>query len=99
MLVEEKVEEVVEEVKKVEEVVRIDITDSEKLFVTKTENDFLKAQVEIHQLSQRISQLQEAAKTAQNAFTSKVTELEQKYSVDKTKLQFNMLEQAFTKKS
>jgi hypothetical protein len=88
---------IVEEVKKVDERVRVDITDSEKLFVTKLENDFLKAQVELQQLNQRMTHLQEVAKKAQEGFVAKTQEMAKKYEVDLKDFIFNSIEQAFVK--
>jgi len=91
------VEEVKAEVKKVEERVRVDINDTEKLLVTRTENDFLKAQVEIQQLNARIVHLQDVAKKCGEKFTADTTALAKKYEVDLKNFYFNNIEQAFMK--
>lgn len=80
------------------EVTRIEITDAEKLAVVKLENDFLKNQMELSQLVKRHEQLQENAKKLTDGFNAKVKELTTKYVVDEKYFQFNMLEQAFTKR-
>ena len=95
--VKQEVTKVTEEVKKEIERVRVDVTDAEKLFLTKLENDFLKAQVELQQLNQRMTHLQDVAKKTQEGFVAKTTELAKKYEVDLKEFFFNNIEQAFVK--
>lgn len=97
MSVETVVEEVKKEVVEVVERVRVEIVDAEKLLLTKLENDFLKAQVELQQLSVRITHLQDVAKKVQTQFTEKTVELAKKYEVDLKEFFYNAVEQAFTK--
>lgn len=95
--VQQEVAAIEQEVKKVEERVRVDITDAEKLVVTKFENDFLRTQVELQQLSQRMTHLQEVAKKAQDGFASATTEMAKKYEVDLKEFFFHGVELAFVK--
>lgn len=86
-----------EEVKKVDERVRVDLEDGEKFLVTKLENDFLKAQVELQQLDGRAKQLREIAQNVSKAYTAKLEELAKKYAIDLKDFIYNAVETAFTK--
>ena len=86
-----------EVLKQEEERTRVDVNDSEKLSVVKVENDFLKAQVEIQQLSQRITHLQDVAKKCGEKFVTLTTDLAKKYDVDLKDFGWNNVEQAFLK--
>jgi hypothetical protein len=100
--VETKVEGVVKEIKaetvKVDDRVKVEISDAEKFFMSRTENDFLKAQLEITQLSQRITHLQEVTKKASAAYTAKAEEMAKTYGVELKDFIYNAVENAFTKK-
>ena len=87
--------EVVAEVKKVDQRTRVEISDAEKFFMSRTENDFLKAQVEIQQLSQRITHLQGVATKAQNSFVAKTEELAKKYEISLKEFVYNAVDSAF----
>jgi antitoxin component HigA of HigAB toxin-antitoxin module len=81
-----------------EEVTQYEISDVEKLFITRTENSFLKTQVELQQLQSRISQLNETANSDRKLFLDKLNELVKKYSIDETKFVFDNIELVFKKK-
>jgi|SRR5579885_2820543 hypothetical protein len=91
------VEKVVEEVKKVEDRVRIDLEDGEKFVVTKLENDFLKAQVELQQIEARAKHLREVAQNVSKAYTTKLEELAKKYEISLKEFFYNAVETAFMK--
>lgn len=74
---------------------RVDITDVEKLVITKIENDFLKAQVELQQLDRRMVHLQDVAKKCGEKFTAETAALYKKYELDSSEYGFNNVEQAF----
>lgn len=90
-LVEAAVPAVVEEIKKAEVAVRVDITDAEKLVIRTVENEYLKAQMEIRRLS-------DVAVNAQRQFTSTVESLVKKYAVDPVVHVFDAVELAFKKR-
>jgi hypothetical protein len=95
--VEEKVAEVVAEVKKGDDRIKIEIEATEKLALTKVENEYLKAQVEIQQLSNRIQQVQEAANKARTSYNAKMEELAKKYAFDIKKFVYNSVEEVIGK--
>lgn len=89
---------VVAEAKKVEGEVkaeaaklRLDISSEEKLIVTRLENMFLKASLEIQRAQQIITQ-------AQQQLPLVVAEFAKKYNINQLEMDFNMAEQAFIKK-
>lgn len=93
--VKNEVEKIEEKVAEVVKRARVDLTDTEKLLVTKIENDFLKAQVELQQLNQRMTHLQDVAKKCGEKFTAETISLAKKYAVDLKEFYFNNVEQAF----
>ena len=96
--VESAVQEVKAEVAKVEERVRVDLEDGEKLALVRFEKDFLTAQVEMQNIQKRMDVLQETAKNASAGYMSRLKELVTKYTVDEAKMTFSAIEGAFLKK-
>jgi hypothetical protein len=90
--------EVKAEVVKVEERIRVELEDTEKLALVRFERSFLQAQVEVQNLQKRMEQLQEAANAASKGYTSRLQELVKKYTIDEARLVFNAIEGAFVKK-
>jgi hypothetical protein len=84
-------DEVKQEVAKVEEKIRIEISDAEKFMLTKMENEFLKAQMEVKRLTELMQNIQKA-------FPTQVEELVKKYAIEPAKYTFDAIELAFKKK-
>jgi uncharacterized protein YpuA (DUF1002 family) len=89
---------VVAEVVKTDDRVKQEVTDGEKFAMAQMENDFLKAQIEMQQISKRMEHLQEVTKKIQANFVAKTAEMAEAYSIDLEKFIYNSVEHAFTKK-
>lgn len=86
--VEEVVKEVVEEVKKVEKRARVEVTDAEKYAATKIENDYLKVQMQMQQLSLQV-------KSYQDSYTKLMENLIKKYELTAEEYFFDGAEAVF----
>ena len=71
---------------------RIELTAEEKFFVTKLENDYLKAAMEIQRLTKTVE-------SAQKQFPMFVEGLVKKYEINPATHVFNNIELVFTKKA
>jgi hypothetical protein len=91
-------EEVKAEVVKTDDRVKQEVTDGEKFTMAQMENDFLKAQIEMQQISKRMEHLQEVTKKIQTNFVAKTKEMAEAYSIDLESYIYNSVEHAFTKK-
>jgi hypothetical protein len=74
------------------EEVRVALTADEKFFITKVENDYLKAQLEIHKATKVVE-------NTQKQYTQLLEGLVKKYAINPLTHQFNNIELAFTKKA
>jgi hypothetical protein len=71
---------------------RVDISAEEKLFMTKMENEFLKAQLEISNATKKVE-------NAQKQYTMFIEGLTKKYAINPLTHLFNNIELVFTKKA
>jgi uncharacterized protein YeeX (DUF496 family) len=78
-------------VEKIEQAIRVEISDAEKLVVRNLENEFLKAQMEMQRLTATLKNIQEQ-------FPKLVDTYVKKYALDPAVYVFDAVELAFKKK-
>ena len=94
--VEEKVEDIAKEVVAAEkERVRVEIEATEKLILRDAETEFLRAQVQMRDLQTQMKEVMQKSEAASKKYSDQIEVLVKKYTIDKTKMIFDNVENIF----